>query len=729
MSQSIAPLFGAFSTGREIAKAAGNQPGIVAAPTVAFTGDATSYNAVLGINAARGFWAWRTAWTRDAGATLIVEDADVTLAVGPTPGAGAGKKSVLIVGTWAWKAGPLGPDNKPLGTLAEDMKATYSAVAGVAGGGDPTVATPGAVILGRVVLENGKAPAWEWLPTTYLDLAAMGSAIDARMKRVGDERHEGRLKVTATPIEDEEVVRVSDIKSRAVVPYASLVSFWLPIPDTWGTGAVVQAIAGANRKVASGSDCTFNDQNTNLISIATTGIYDVSGTSWGAANCDNHDMLVEVYRRPSGTSGTADELIFRKQASCCTGNADGDIHFAASLAAGDAIYFASVGKRSVGASVIVSFRGALAPTVPMSISTTGWSGMAGNGQVFPKIVTMNLVAQNAVGSVTWAITGGSAQGFSSLVGSVVTMNLPAVGSWTLNVRATDASGTSKDKVLAISLAAYALVPITITTTDSTFTSFGYPYAVEVSLASTGGEAPITWSIVAGADTTLPSAAIAAGKLTGSVGVEGTWKARVKATDSASPTNQTQEKVLNVTVQTYVPPSGGDLGGGGAVCFAPGTYVLLADGSGKLIEDVRPGDEVLTISEVCHQTGHRAVRPAMVTDVLHNPGDGRQAVEVKGIRSTQGHHWAVYTETCEGCQGRILGDWRMASKIAPEDRLVRIADGKYPQEVPAGGTIEIAPLERLINLGTTAGSYCVAASAQGPFFLVHNYNPQDIIGAS
>jgi len=711
MTQRLYPLFGEYSTDQAIARGAANQPGIIAQPTLVLTGPGggtPTWSLGLGNNASLGFWGWRTPWMIDGGAFTIMEDATVVIASGVVEPAAGLTRHILLVGRWSWVAGAVGSDGEPLGTFADAQHAVYEAISGTdsATPTDPSVPTTDGggrrgVVLARIILAHGATPVLEWVPETMLDLAAMGAAIEARHRRVGDEVHTGRFKVTEPPMEDTDTLRLVDLATRSVKTNASMVYFWLPIPDSWGSAPIVGSIGGANAISDSGADVTFDLSDPTLLDIATDGYYEFLGETYGHYNTDQHDCKVEIWKRPAGTSGASDTMVHASGMPNNNGGIDKPIFAMLSAVIGDKFYLKAVGKRSNGAFVRCSFVGTQAATSPLAITNGDWEGMELSGQTYPKIVTQTLTASNAVGAVTWAITGGTAAGFSSVSGDTLTTNFPSTGTWTLDLQATDAALSVAAKTINLTLNAYGVVTLVITTTDKGFVAYGYPYGVSFGLASSGGDSPITWAIVAGADTTLPSAAVSGSTVTGSVSAGGTWTVKVQATDSAS-TPQVVTKILNVTVEDWT---------SGDVCFeADSTYVLMADGTGRILSSVSPGEKVLTLHEASHERGLRGMRPFLVTDLTLKdaPAGEPNGVRVNGIECTPGHTWAV------------PGQWARADRLKTGDPIVG-RDGTTTNTAEAHASVEAmaAPIRRLGSLGTKGGTFMVGATATGPWFLVHN----------
>src|SRR5574340_522678 len=719
MTQFLAPLFGEFSTDQAIARATAHRSGVIAKPVLSSSstgsGSSKTWNVALSVNGTLGFWAWKTPWDKAAGAFTIIEGADIpVLACRLEPATGM-SRHILVVGRWKWIAGPIGGDGQPLGVLTDNMKAAYEVIQGAdsATPADPSVAAFDSagrppVVLARIVFPQGGTPSIEFLPDTMLDLYELAMKLDGMHRRVGDEVHTGKFKVTVDPVDDLDVLRKKDQVQGSVKPYASAAYFGVIVPNAWGAPAPILTITPANRYMASGSDVTYETDN-QRVKLNTAGYYLVTGQTYSQRNIDQHDLYMQIWRRPAGTTGASDEKIHDSGMSNNNGGIDTPVMQMVSANAGDWIYFKGIGKRSYSADFVVAFMGIQQATAPLAVTTQDWSGMEANGQVYPKIISIQNTAQNNTGAVVWSITGGTAAGFTTIDSAtgIMTINIPSTGTWTLSVHAVDAVGGIATKTVNITLSAYAVVPLVITNGNLSYTASAYPFAIDSILGSTGGQPPITYSVVAGAFTTLPGAAVTGGHLTGSVSAAGTWAVRLQAVDSAT-SPQTVTKDISVTVTDYVDPGPG---GGGGGCFEKAeTYVWMADGSGKLLKDVAPGEMVKGVPIEGHKRGMRQFFDAMVTDKtrLQAGADDPKAVVVEGIKCTQPHPWGVPKDFCRA-QALEVGQTILQ---AGEDGNVQdfpiasLATGKKPVQVKS-------------TIGTTAGTYFVGKTTAGPWFLVHN----------
>ena len=524
---------------------------------------------------------------------------------------------------------------------------------------------------------------------------------------VGGTKTFGRLKSTATPTDANDVVRKADITERVLSPFASFVYFYAPVSSAWGSDPQLISI-GSTAISSSGSDIVFEDGNVAMLLVNTTGYYEFVGTFHSPSNNEDHKYWFEIWHRPAGTTGASDSRIYYGRAFNGDGSILAPITAIKGAQAGDRFFVKAIGLRPTGAYLRCSFLGTQASTRPLSINVGNYTGQIAQGQQYPKIVTMGLQAQNSIGAVTWAITGGSAQSWASISGSVLTLNFPSTGTWTLNLQVTDASGATDTDTINLTLNDYVYTPVTITTGNLSFVAPDYPYSIEAPLASTGGVAPITWGLT-GNNTTLPTPTISGNMLISSVSAAGSWTVEISAKDA---TNAIITKPLTITVEDAVYGGGGynDDPNDPNPCFeASTTWVLMADGTGKLLKDVRPGDYVQAINESGYIRGFTDIRSALVTDVSLWTGDGSEAngFTVNGIDCTPGHCWATPKA------------WTHAADLA-KDSLLAIADGKYIKMQKVVSLVKMDhPVHEHGDLGTALGSYFVGASESGPWYLVHN----------
>lgn len=706
--QTLCPLFGEYSTDQAISRAAAHQGGVTAKPVLVATENAGAYTIGLAVNAARGFWAWRTAWEKTTGASLIVEDATVVFATGVTLPTGQNKRHILLVGRWKWTPGQIGGNGKPLGTFTEAQKAIYEAVSGAdsATPVDPGVAVADAagrkaVVLARVVLSSTGATI-EWLPETMIDLAEMGLETARKHNRTGDERHVGKFKVSESPVDEEDVVRLEDVRGGMAKPYANISQF---AANIGATQYFIEAQVPVKLGLIRSSGINVEPLTGGGWRAKAKGIYriDYVVKQWGSPTKAYQWAALGVKTALNPGAGFVQIVKERSFFGNGTAEAFQQMTWTLDLEENDIIGLFTVSEApSIGfVYVTIENLGDRAATDPLAINTVNQTWMAANGQVFPKIVTFNLSAANAMGAITWSIQGGTAQAFSTISGGAVTVNFAEVGAFTLNVRAVDAGGNIANKTIGVTLTAFEVIPLVITNVNRTFQVDSYPFGLSLLLASTGGEAPITWSIVAGANTTLPSPSIVSGRLISSLPNADTWTVEIQATDSAG-TPQVVNKTLTIVTEDYIEPPPDP-------CFEEDTtWILMADRTAKLLRDVMPGDEVACVLEAGHLKGHTTIRSGLVTDKTRNPGKPEDpgGVFVDGVHATPGHAYAVPFE------------FRRAQDLQPGDTLFEPA-GEKVVGVQVGEVKQAPPLRVRGNLGITGGTYFVGASEDGPFRLVHN----------
>ena len=190
----------------------------------------------------------------------------------------------------------------------------------------------------------------------------------------------------------------------------------------------------------------------------------------------------------------------------------------------------------------------LAVTAKLAIPSTSLAAGAAT-----LVYSTSLQAIGGTGPIAWAVSAGTLpQGITLSSAGVLSGTPTTAGTTAFTVKATDSGtgGLQQSATLALSLTITSL-PVSITTTALAGVIQGTAYTV--ALGSTGGVAPITWSVSAGslpAGITLSSAGVLLGKPTGT----GTSSFTVKATDSGvGAAQQSATQALSLTVNP--PPLG------------------------------------------------------------------------------------------------------------------------------------------------------------------------------
>ena len=583
MTQTIHPLFGEYINDQSIARASAQRPGWTCRGEVALSANATvpaNWDITINPDSAMGFCAWRTAWDRSQGAFHVVEDAPVVVARGITPPATGQSLHVLILGRWKWVAGPISGTGEPTGVMTDSMRAIYAAIPGTSSAtpSDPSI-TPDAsgradVVLARVVLTAGASPRVEWLPATNLDLAQMSLSIEGKHNIEGDERHVGKFKVSAEPADDEDVVRKVDVHMGAVRPYVAagissqrlgtvyprLSGASSPVPMPLGTtsGIHVEALAGGGWRARRSGIFKVDFSAHQYGSGVAAGYFSASWFTKLASNT-SAGFAVQQFDGSDFFASAKSEAVV--EGSLLVEMSENDVL--------GAFLNSSGGYTAINLQAVVQWLGERAPTDVLEISTGAISWNAAAGQTYPATFTTPLAFTNAFGDVTWSIDpagegqidGTTTPAATITNGSTLSIvwatepTLPMVKG--VKLRGTDAEGNVATKTIQVTLG--PAVTLTITTALAQQASaypWDMPISVYIPLTSTGGLAPVTWEVIADADTTLPGAAIVGTNLQGSsVGI-GTFTAKIKATDSTPTTHQTDTKVVTITttlLQGGTPP--------------------------------------------------------------------------------------------------------------------------------------------------------------------------------
>ena len=143
------------------------------------------------------------------------------------------------------------------------------------------------------------------------------------------------------------------------------------------------------------------------------------------------------------------------------------------------------------------------------------------------------------------------------------------------------------------------------------------------------------------------------------------------------------------------------------CVVAGTFVLSPAGPVP-IEALAIGDEIVTVDEVAHRLGGASTVRARVLAVHQRPHD-EQLLDVGGVRAAPAHRWAVVRD--QRATFAPVEDLRGARvrTCALGETELRAAPPIAPSE----------PASVVWNVTTSARTYAVAASPDGPFYVVHS----------
>jgi hypothetical protein len=346
----------------------------------------------------------------------------------------------------------------------------------------------------------------------------------------------------------------------------------------------------------------------------------------------------------------------------------------------------------------------------LSITTQDKSIMAANGQVYPMLAYLTLTSSGGVAPITWTLlTSDYSAQFAPGYSNIVQISVPSTGLYPISVKATDANGEVASRIINITITDYTVVTLVITNVDQSVTADTYPFNITTLLNYTGGTAPITWVISSYTALTTAPTITSGNQLNVSFPSAGTYTITVQATDSAN-TPQVVSKTITFTVSNYVTPPP-------PPCFeSDETYILLEDGSSKLLKDMRAGDKILTISEACLKTKLLSVTSSTVTGVTLIPSnDPKGSITCHNIKATLGHPWS----TIDDPDGNL---WIRSEAIIPTTKLIEVFKdtNSYRGRITEASTTSKTGVIRVAgNMTTLASTYCVSSSPIGPWFVVHN----------
>jgi hypothetical protein len=582
MTTTIHPLYGSPIDDSEIARSIGLPAGVYEGlePTIAGAGGGAGWTASLGVNAANGRSVWRSPGDVGHGRYVVEETGPVQLNIS---GPAANPRIDLLIGYHKWVAGPTDPVSLlPTGALTAAQMPTYVVVTGTPAAVpvDPTVPDPydvggnRAVILARVRVPVTGPPAIErYAPTDLrLDYHALvtGEVVTARNAFPN-------LKARIDAIGTAQLIEAASFRGN---------------PPATG-GGNFQAVPMTGVKIYGGA-VVVRDANT--LSLTKTGLYEViavCNSLYGGAGMLNATRIILGY---NGTTLIADEI----------GDtvADDEDQTTYALVYVDPTWtdpFIQINHDSFRGGYMrgsVKFLGDPSTLAALGIATTDKVMTASASQTWPDSVDIGLTAINAVGVVTWSAVAGSGLITGATDPAVTFSGNTMHVAWTANpgtlpkvfqikLQATDSAGTPRtvQKQISLTVNPYSVVALSITSGDVSYAKTGAgTFVLSFTPIGAGGTTPYTWSLVAGADTTLPGATwnssagtVDSGALTSTQLNAGPYKVRLRCVDSAgSPV--TVEKVINYTTSWSTTGGGGGGGGGGTGCVPAGTLFELADGS-------------------------------------------------------------------------------------------------------------------------------------------------------
>jgi hypothetical protein len=169
--------------------------------------------------------------------------------------------------------------------------------------------------------------------------------------------------------------------------------------------------------------------------------------------------------------------------------------------------------------------------------------------------SFQLQGGGGLGQLTWKISSGklpSGLQLNATAGQLYgTPATSAVGTASFTVQATDSSSPAQVATASESLTVHPTSdPLTVTTTTLPELTAGQDYGAQ--LTSTGGVAPVTWSVSSGSLPPGLSLDPGTGLLTGAATSAGTYDFTAQATDGSAPVSQTATASLSITIDA--PPA-------------------------------------------------------------------------------------------------------------------------------------------------------------------------------
>lgn len=666
MAQTLHPLYGSPINDSEVSRSVALPAGVYEGlePIIAGAGGAAGWTASLGVDTRSGRSLWRTPGDLLHGRYIVEEDAAVQL---PIDGPGANPRIDLIIGIHKWAAGPIDSVTMvPTGELTAAQRPAYAVVKGTpaATPADPAVADPynvdgrRAVILARVRIPTAGAATIERYDPTDLRLDymralctdivqarapypslkqridALGSATQIQtMDFRGPTANTGSYHTYATFAPSTSKVYGSAVSQRTAT------TFGLMSPGLYEILALHKIEQGSDSESAIRCFLVYNGGTP--IQIDSQG--DTSNIEVTQA------VYAQVYVDPSWT----DPYIYFERGGTPAGTLRGSIKY-------------------LGTPLTLQ---------PLGISTGNLTIYESGGQTYPDGFIQNLRAANAVGAVTWAVVsgGGARDGTTEPKAEIVNGNqlkltwAAAPGSYpasyTVTLQATDSASVPRVATKTITVTLNAAQALSITNSDLTVTPSSYPYTVTFEPLASGGTAPYTWALVAGADTTLTGAAYSTstGLVGGTVSANGTVKVRLRVTDGAA----TQvEKVVNITSTLNT----GGSGSGGGGCVPAGTLFETVDGPIP-VEALAAGMLVRAYDDATLEPVEATIEEVFVYEARPMANLHTEAVS---LRCSQDHR--VYRKESRKTRG-LDPHWPPVEELLPGDRtLVEVEPGVAEESV-------------------------------------------------
>lgn len=200
-----------------------------------------------------------------------------------------------------------------------------------------------------------------------------------------------------------------------------------------------------------------------------------------------------------------------------------------------------------------------------------------NGTVGTPYTSTNLAASGGVTPYTWSISSGSLPNGLMLNGNTISGQPTASGTFNFTATVMDAEGGTANS--ALSIVVNPAAPLMVTTTSSNLPAgtVNTAYA-NTQLNASGGIQPYSWAWVAASGSQIPPglSISTGGLITGTPTLAGTFNIVATVTDSATPTANTANANLSITVNAAVVDPCASAGTGGEALLN-GQYVFVLKG--------------------------------------------------------------------------------------------------------------------------------------------------------